>query len=79
MILGAPGAGKTTMLLDLLQTLLGRARTNADKPIPMVFKLASWGRWRAEQQAVQEYAGSGGILSKLWGQPTRKPSRWKTG
>ena len=42
LILGEPGAGKTTMLLDLTRTLLERARHNEAQPIPVVFPLSSW-------------------------------------
>lgn len=42
LILGAPGSGKTTMLLELARQLIERARQNADEPIPMVFNLSSW-------------------------------------
>ena len=42
LILGAPGSGTTTMLLELARQLIERARQNADEPIPMVFNLASW-------------------------------------
>ncbi len=42
LILGAPGSGKTTMLLELARQLIERARQNADEPIPMVFNLAPW-------------------------------------
>jgi hypothetical protein len=40
LILGDPGSGKTTMLLDLTRALL--ARRTADGVVPMVFNLASW-------------------------------------
>ena len=39
LILGAPGSGKTTMLLELTRQLLERARKNDDQPIPIVFNL----------------------------------------
>jgi hypothetical protein len=42
LILGAPGSGKTTMLLDLTRQLIQRARNDEDEPIPVVFNLASW-------------------------------------
>ncbi|GIE30028.1 hypothetical protein Ait01nite_030730 [Actinoplanes italicus] len=42
LIIGAAGAGKTTMLLDLAKHLLDAARSDKDKPIPVVFQLASW-------------------------------------
>jgi hypothetical protein len=46
LILGAPGAGKTTMLLDLASALLERAEQDDTHPMPVVFNLSSW----AEQQ-----------------------------
>jgi hypothetical protein len=55
LILGAPGSGKTTMLLELTRQLIGRARDHATEPIPVVFNLASWTEkqnladWLAEQ------------------------------
>jgi hypothetical protein len=42
LILGAPGSGKTTMLLELGRQLIERAREDVTQPIPMVFNLASW-------------------------------------
>jgi hypothetical protein len=42
LILGAPGAGKTTLLLDLARTLAAHARTDRDRPIPVVLDLAGW-------------------------------------
>lgn len=42
LILGAPGAGKTTMLLALARQALQQAREDPAEPIPVVFNLASW-------------------------------------
>src|SRR5258708_13043497 len=42
LILGEPGSGKTTMLLELASDLLGRAETDNNYPLPMVFNLSSW-------------------------------------
>jgi DNA polymerase III delta prime subunit len=42
LILGAPGTGKTTLLLELAQDLLDRAEQDESYPIPVVFNLSSW-------------------------------------
>ncbi len=44
LILGEPGSGKTTTLLELTRDLLARAEQDDDfnDPIPVVFNLASW-------------------------------------
>ena len=42
LILGEPGAGKTTMLLELAQTLVERALENDTGPVPVVVNLSSW-------------------------------------
>ncbi len=55
LILGAPGAGKTTMLLELTRQLVKLAREDESEPLPVVFNLASWTEklsladWLAEQ------------------------------
>jgi len=54
LILGAPGSGKTTVMLELadellnraekdLNQLINRAEQNVHQPLPVVFKLSSWG------------------------------------
>ena len=42
LILGAPGGGKTTMLLTLAEQLLAAAQADATLPIPVVFQLSTW-------------------------------------
>jgi len=42
LILGKPGAGKTILLLQLAETLLGQAQADAKQPMPLVFNLSSW-------------------------------------
>ena len=42
LILGAPGAGKTTTLLELAKKLVTRAENNEGEPIPVLFNLSSW-------------------------------------
>ncbi|HTP10246.1 MAG TPA: NACHT domain-containing protein, partial [Anaerolineae bacterium] len=42
LILGEPGSGKTTMLLELARDTIARARQDLTQPIPIVFNLSSW-------------------------------------
>nr|WP_322721697.1 NACHT domain-containing protein [Nostoc sp. ChiQUE02]MDZ8234804.1 NACHT domain-containing protein [Nostoc sp. ChiQUE02] len=42
LILGSPGSGKTTTLLELARDLIARAEQDASLPIPVVFNLVSW-------------------------------------
>jgi energy-coupling factor transporter ATP-binding protein EcfA2 len=42
LILGHPGTGKTTLLLELAKLLLDKAEADPSHPIPMVFNLSSW-------------------------------------
>lgn len=46
LILGAPGAGKTTMLLELTRVLLKTAEQDEAQPMPVVFNLSSWAEQR---------------------------------
>ncbi|MDM8568308.1 NACHT domain-containing protein [Thiotrichales bacterium HSG1] len=42
LILGEPGAGKTTTLFELAQALIEVQRLDAQRPVPVYFNLASW-------------------------------------
>lgn len=42
LILGSPGAGKTTTMLDLAATLIQRANDDPEEPIPVMASLSSW-------------------------------------
>ncbi|MGV0024332.1 NACHT domain-containing protein [Phormidesmis priestleyi] len=42
LILGDPGAGKTTTLLDLAKGLVERAIADSANPIPVIFALSAW-------------------------------------
>lgn len=70
-ILGAPGSGKTTTLLELARDLLDRAEADPEAPIPVVLNLASWAtdrrplaRWLVEQ------------LTERYGIPPEQGSAW---
>lgn len=51
LILGEPGSGKTTMLLELGCQLIDLARQNDNKPIPIILNLSSW----SEKQSINEW------------------------
>lgn len=42
LILGDPGSGKTTTLLELAQALISQAQNNPDAPVPVVLGLSTW-------------------------------------
>ena len=46
LILGEPGSGKTTMLLELARDTIARAEEDLIQPIPVVFNLSSWAEKR---------------------------------
>lgn len=52
LILGQPGAGKTTMLLELAQKLVERVENDLNEPIPILLSLSSW---QNEQQSIKDW------------------------
>lgn len=42
LILGEPGAGKTTELLTLAKALIAQAKADLDRPIPIILELSTW-------------------------------------
>ncbi|MBD1927338.1 NACHT domain-containing protein [Trichocoleus sp. FACHB-90] len=52
LILGAPGSGKTTMLLELAQDLIIAAQQQPEKPIPVIFELSSW---KDDKQSIADW------------------------
>ena len=47
LILGEPGTGKSTKLVELARALLDRAEADASEPIPVILNLSSWTRNRS--------------------------------
>ncbi|MEM9806630.1 MAG: NACHT domain-containing protein, partial [Cyanobacteria bacterium P01_D01_bin.56] len=68
-ILGAPGAGKTTTLLDLGRTLLNRLEQDPSQRLPVIFNLSSWLNQPIEQWLEQE-------LSRKYQVPKAIGRRW---
>lgn len=52
LILGEPGSGKTTMLLELARDLIARAEQDETLPLPVVFNLSSWA---VKQSPLEEW------------------------
>ncbi|MEM9540971.1 MAG: protein kinase [Cyanobacteria bacterium P01_E01_bin.42] len=52
LILGEPGSGKTTTLLELARDLIKRREVNLSQPLPVIFNLSSW---LGEQQSIQDW------------------------
>jgi hypothetical protein len=46
LILGEPGSGKTTVLLELARDMIAHAEQDPTQPIPVVFNLSSWAEKR---------------------------------
>ena len=68
LILGAPGAGKTTMLLSLAEQLVVGALQNPQTTIPIVFELSTWkddGQSIRDWLVEQLYESFGG-KRKVW-------------
>ncbi len=73
LILGAPGSGKTTMLLELTRQLIERAREDVTQPIPMVFNLSSW----TESKTLADWLAQ--ELNNLYSVPRKTAPDWVKG
>jgi hypothetical protein len=73
LILGAPGSGKTTMLLELARGLIARAREDITQSIPMVFNLASW----TEKLTLADWLAQ--ELNNLYSVPRKTAPDWVKG
>ena len=73
LILGAPGSGKTTMLLELARQLIAVARKDVTQPIPMVLSLASW----TEKLSLTDWLAQ--ELNNLYSIPRKTAPDWVKG
>lgn len=71
LILGEPGAGKTTMMLELAEDLLQRARADNTQPIPVLLNLSSW---KNPQQSIFDWLV--GELKSKYGISQDLAQRW---
>ncbi|WP_433832152.1 NACHT domain-containing protein [Actinoplanes sp. CA-015351] len=72
-ILGDPGSGKTTMLLELARTLLERADQDRTSPVPVVLPLAAWATRR---QPIAEWIVE--QLTEQYRMPRTLAAEWVT-
>lgn len=71
LILGKPGAGKTTTLLELAQSLIERAEEQPDYPIPVLFNLSSW---KEDKQSITDWLIA--ELKSKYGVSTKFGKEW---
>jgi serine/threonine protein kinase len=71
LILGDPGSGKTTTLLELARALLDRAEVDDAHPIPIVFNLSSWGE---KQSPLNDWLAE--ELSSKYQVPRKVATQW---
>ncbi len=74
LILGEPGSGKTTTLLELTRDTIDRAEDDPTQPIPVVFNLSSWAdnRQPIEKWLIDE-------LNSKYNIPKKIGRRWVEG
>jgi predicted NACHT family NTPase len=67
LILGVPGAGKTTIMLSLARELISRAEKDSSHRIPVVFNLTSWAvrSQRLADWLIEELGTKYGIPKKI--------------
>jgi len=71
LILGEPGSGKTTVLLELARDTIARAEEDPTQPIPVVFNLSSWAEKR---QSIAEWLVE--ELNTMYNIPKRVARPW---
>jgi predicted NACHT family NTPase len=70
LILGEPGSGKTTTLLELVSILVARAETDPKERIPVVLNLSSW----EKQQPLAEWIAN--KLNDVYSVPVKLARAW---
>ena len=70
LILGEPGSGKTTTLLELVSILVARAETDPKERIPVVLNLSSWDK----EQPLMEWIAN--KLNGVYSVPVKLARAW---
>ena len=71
LILGEPGTGKSTKLVELARALIGRAQDDPSHPIPIILNLSTWTKKRA---ALDEWMRD--ELVRLYGVSPERAKQW---
>ncbi len=73
LILGEPGSGKTTTMLELAKGLVKEAKLDFEVPVPVIFNLSSWAikrkpleEWLIDELASKYRIGKRRKLGKYW-------------
>ncbi|MEM9264652.1 MAG: NACHT domain-containing protein [Cyanobacteria bacterium P01_F01_bin.13] len=69
LILGEPGSGKTTELLELAKDLVTRVEEDKHQPVPVILELSSW-----DGEAIDKWVAS--QLKKLYGLSEGTTQKW---
>ena len=71
LILGEPGTGKSTKLVELARALIDRAQTDPSHPIPVILNLSTWTKKRV---ALDEWMRD--ELVRLYGVSPERAKHW---
>jgi DNA polymerase III delta prime subunit len=71
LILGEPGAGKSTTQLELAQELIKQAEEKPDYPVPVLFNLSSW---KHDRQSIADWLVA--ELKSKYGVSTKLGKEW---
>jgi hypothetical protein len=72
LILGEPGSGKTTTLLELARDLIARAEKDSSQPVPVYFNLSSWA---SKRKAIDKWLVDE-LKEKYFVTPVRIIEKW---
>ena len=71
LILGEPGTGKSTKLVELARALIDRAKNDPSHPIPVILNLSTWTKKKA---ALDEWMRD--ELVRLYGTSSERAKQW---